>query len=144
MSHRYIAPVFLCVAAALYGPAVHADDMSDARNTGSEILDRISTGKSLSVWDSYVSDWFKERMTKDAFLANMAMVKAQQGGAGEERTLIQQNKSDGAPQFGFKKSVYSFTFSTNFPSGKVYETIVLIREGSEYKVSGLNYLPNPN
>jgi len=121
-----------------------ADDMSDARKSAVDILIKLEQGKNTEVWESSVSNWFKERMTRDAFLANLTIIRAQLGGPGADRKLVQQNRADGDPASGYKGSVFSFTFSATFPGAKVYEMIVLIREGNSYKISGLNFLPNPN
>ena len=122
----------------------HADEMSDARAVGTAILRKLEQHKNAEVWDVDVSDWFKERMTRDAFLANTAITQAQLGGIGTDRKLIQQNLADGDPSSDYKGTVFSFMFATTFPGVKAYEMIILIREGGAYKLSGLNYVPNPN
>lgn len=121
-----------------------ADDISDARKSAVDILIKLEQGKNTEVWESNVSNWFKDRMTRDAFLANLTIIRAQLGGPGVDRKLVQQNQADGDPVSGYKGIVFSFTFSTMLPGAKVYEMIVLIREGNSYKLSGLNFLPNPN
>lgn len=121
-----------------------ADDISDARTAAINILKKLERKQNKDVWENNVSEWFKEKMTRDAFLANLTMIQNQLGGQSTERKLIQQNKSDGDPQNGYKGKVFSFMFSTTFPVAKVYEAIVLIEDSGTYKIAGLNFVPNPN
>lgn len=144
MTKRSYAGACVFLIVFFSGTMARADDMSDARAAGKSILSKLEQRKNAEVWQSYVSDWFKERMTEDAFLANMTMVQAQLGGSGVGRKLVQQNRMDRDPKSGYKGDIFSFMFATTFPGAKAYETIVLIREGGAYKISGINYLPNPN
>lgn len=125
-------------------PAPAADDIDDARSAAVSILNSIESKKSSAVWDQQVSSWFKGNMTRDAFLANMAFMQAQLGGVSSARKLVQQNRSDGDPKVNYKGDVFSFIFATTYPTSKVYENIVLIREGGTYRLSGLYFVPNPN
>ena len=84
------------------------------------------------------------RGSQAAFLANLTVAQSKLGGTGSDRKIVQQNTADGDPQSGYKGAVYTFTFATTFPSMKAYEIIVLIRENGTYRISGLNYIPNPN
>lgn len=124
--------------------AAIADEMSDARAAGIRVLEDLEQRKNSAVWGSGISDWFKDKMTKDAFLANMTTVQAQLGGVATERKLVQQNRTDNNPPSGYKGPIFSFMFATTFPAAKTYESIVMIREGGMYRVSGLNWIPNPN
>jgi hypothetical protein len=121
-----------------------ADEMSDAREASIRVLEDLEQRKNASVWNAGMSEWFKERMTNDAFLANMTTVQAQLGGAASDRKLVQQNRADSNPPTGYKGPVFTFMFATTFPAAKTYETVVMIKEGGLYKVSGLNWIPNPN
>lgn len=121
-----------------------ADEISDARAAGIRILENLEQRKNAGVWSSGISDWFKERMTRDAFLANMTTVQAQLGGIASERKLVQQNRTESNPPTGYTGPIFSFMFATTFPAAKTYESVVMIREGGIYKVSGLNWIPNPN
>ncbi len=123
---------------------VLADQTDDARMVAIGILKKFETKNNSDVWESHVSDWFKKKITRDAFLANMTITQSQLGGIGSGRTLIQQNTADGDPQTGYTGKVYSFLFATTYPLAKVYEMIVLIRESTNYRLSGIYYTPNPN
>jgi hypothetical protein len=121
-----------------------AQDIDSARAIAVSILAKVEQRKNSDVWDNHVSNWFKQRMTREAFLANMALVQGQLGGAGTGRKLVQQNLSDRDPQSGYTGQIFSFMFATTFPAAKTYEMIVLIREDGAYRMSGLNFIPNPN
>lgn len=144
ITRRSASGAFFFLIPFLTSKIAHADEMSDARASGTAILHKLEQRKNAEVWDSDVSDWFKDKMTRAAFLANLTMIQAQLGGIGAHRTLVQQNKADGVPGSGYKGPVFSFIFDTTFPAAKVYEMIVLIPEHGTYKISGLNYVPNPN
>ena len=128
---------------SIFFPA-SADDIDDARDSAVKVLRKLEQGTRKEVWKSDISVWFKQRMTEDAFIANVTIINAQLGGVGSERKLIQQNKADGDPKAGFEGSVYSFMYRTTFPAASVYETISMIKENGVYKLSGFNYIPNPN
>lgn len=138
---KFILPFLLSL---MLGFPAAAAELDDARAAAVSILQKLEQGKRKEVWKSDVSDWFKQRMTEDAFLANTTVVNAQLGGAGTGRKLIQQNQADGNAMSGYKGAVYSFMFGTTFPMAKVYEQIVVIREGNAYKLSSINFVPNPN
>lgn len=121
-----------------------ADPQDDARSVAIDILQKLEQKKSNEVWDLHVSNWFKERMGKDAFLANMTVIQSQLGGKGTRRDLIQQSTADGSPKDGYSGNLYSFMFATKFPTIKVYEMIVMSREDNVYRLFGLQYTPNPN
>ena len=138
---RLDAILIMAVALLWQAPAC-ADEISDARAAAVSALERLEQRKNSDVWQSDMSDWFKDRMTRAAFLANMTVIQAQLGGPASGREIIQQNKAPGMA--GYTGEVYSFTFETSFPAANVYEMIALIREGGKYRVSGLNFVPNPN
>lgn len=121
-----------------------AEDIDDARNVATNILERLEQKKFSDVWDSYVSDWFKEKTTKPAFLGNLTMIHNQLGGKSKNRVLIQQNEADGDIATGYKGKVFSFMYETKFPAANAYETMVLISESGDFKLAGFNYMPNPN
>jgi hypothetical protein len=136
--------IWVFLVAILAADVVCADDISDARAVGITILRKLEQRKNAEVWQSDVSEWFKEKMTRAAFLANMTMIQAQLGGPSLDRELVQQNQADGNAQHNYKGQIFSYTFATTFPAAKAYETIVLIREGGAFKLAGFNYVPNPN
>jgi len=126
----------------LWQVPARADDMSNARAAAVSTLEQLEQRKNSDVWKSHMSDWFKERMTRAAFLANMTVIQSQLGGPASGREIIQQSKVPGMA--GYSGEVYSFTFETSFPAANVYEMIAVIREGGIYRVAGLNFVPNPN
>lgn len=132
------------VLISLSSGIVYADETDDARAVALNILETLEQRKNAEVWETSVSTWFKDKMTREAFLANMTVIQSQLGGKGTGRHLIQQNTSDSNAQYGYTGKVYSFMFGTRFPAANVYEMIVMMKEGNAYRLSGINYTPNPN
>ena len=143
---KSMLPKFIlsCLLSLLVCWPASAAELDDARALAVQILQKLEQGKRRDVWASDVSEWFKQRMTEDAFLANTTVAQAQLGGVSSERKLIQQDQAEGNPTSGYKGIVFSFMFGTTFPVAKAYEQIVLIKEGGAYKLSSINYVPNPN
>ncbi len=136
--------VGLCICLLLTAAVSLADQTDEARAVAMTILQKLEQKKNSEVWESHESNWFKERTTKPAFLANMTLIQSQLGGIGSHRELVQQNLANSSPQVGYRGEVYSFMFATTFPSANVYEMIVMIKEDSTYRLSGIQYTPNPN
>lgn len=136
--------ISLALLMSLVYQPVLADQTDEARAVAIDILKKIETKNNSELWQNHVSDWFKKKITRDAFLANMTITQSQLGGIGAGRTLIQQNTADGDSQTGYTGKVYTFLFATTYPLAKVYEMIVLIRENTDYRMSGIYYTPNPN
>lgn len=134
----------LVVFVVSFASLVAADDIDDARDVSRSILEKLENKEFAKVWDDNVSEWFKDKTTKPAFLGNMTITHRQLGGISKSRVLIQQNQSDGDLASGYSGEVFSFMYETGFPNAKVYETIVLIFDGDDLKLAGFNYVPNPN
>ena len=134
----------LVITLVLSGGVSFADPTDDARAVAIDILQKLEVRKNSEVWESHVSNWFKDKTAKAAFLANMTVIQSQLGGKGTDRELIQQNTANGSPQFGYTGKVYSFMFATKFSAANVYEMIVMIKEDNAYRLAGIQYTPNPN
>ena len=141
---RILGALTLALSTMFIAFPAPAADMDDARSVAVNILNSLERRKNAEIWDQQVSSWFKEKMTREAFFANNAFLQAQLGGPSSARNLVQQNHTDGDPKVNYKGDIFSFTFSTTYPTSKVYESIVLIREEGSYKLSGLYFVPNPN
>lgn len=141
---KFLGILIITLSAIFLATPTLAADIDDARSVAVSILNSFESKKASVVWDQQVSSWFKDKMTRDAFLANSTFMQTQLGGVSSARKLVQQNRSDGDPKVNYKGDVFSFTFSTTYPTSNVYENIVLIREGGTYKMSGLYFVPNPN
>lgn len=141
---KFLATLLVSLATMFISTTAPAADIDDARSVAVSILNTLEKKKSAAVWEQQVSSWFKDKMTRDAFLANMTFIQAQLGGVSSARNLVQQNFSDGDPKAGYKGEVFSFTFTTTYPTSKVYENVILIREEGKYKLSGIFFVPNPN
>lgn len=141
---KLFSVLVIALSALFFAVSAFAADIDDARSVAVSILKKMEDRKNAEVWDQHVSPWFKSNTTRDAFLANLTFMQAQLGGVSSSRTLIQQNYADGDPKVNYRGDIFSFVFSATYPASKIYENIVLIRDGSNYKLSGLYFVPNPN
>lgn len=107
-----------------------------ARVVGIAVLQKLEQRKNEEVWQSHVSDWARNKITKEAFLANMTMIQSKLGGMGSDRELIQQSVADVNVATGYKGETFTFLYSTSFLTGKVYEKVLLIHEGNTYQLAG--------
>ena len=117
---------------------VHGAEKDDAEQAAVAILNALDNRQYETVWNSLTSKWFKEKTTKDSFLANMTMGRAQLGGKATEKQLVDYSYATQDPGTGFKGKIYAFNFKTAYPAGQFYERIVVVQEmDGKFRLSGL-------
>jgi len=136
-------PAYLITAFFLLPSFVQSAEIDDARDVATIILQKFERKQNRALWKEHVSNWMKNKMTEEAFLAEMSTVQAQLGGTSSDRKIVRQTSAP-IPGSGYSGTVYAFTFSASFPSAKAYEMVFLIREDGEYRISGIRYSPNTN
>ena len=90
-----------------------------------------------------MSEFFRSKMTKNSFLANMTMGR-QQIGAWTESKFIDMAYSQIDPASGTKGEIYAFNYLSTYTAGKFYERVVVIKEkDGKFRLAGLFGSPAP-
>lgn len=119
------------------GSAAFSGDQEDAEKAAGEVLSSLQSRNYEKLWNTQMSAFFKSRVTKDSFLANMTMGRQQLGSPGESRFLdMAYSKSD--PASGIKGEIYAFNYLNAYAAGRFYERIVMIKEqDGKFRLAGL-------
>jgi hypothetical protein len=113
-----------------------ADEASDAKVSAEKIIDLMSESKYSVVWDSYMSDFFRSKITKDSFLANMKLGR-QMLGQRKSKELIDRSNAAGDPASGYTGAVYAFNYKNAYSTISLYERVVVInQDGKGFKLAG--------
>ena len=104
-----------------------ASDQEDATKAAQEILQSLQQGQFESLWNTQTSKFFQSRITKDSFIANLAISRPQLGTPGaSKRVDMAYSQTD--PSTGFKGEIYAFNYLNSYSNGKFYERIVVVKE----------------
>ena len=114
-----------------------AADKDDAEKAAMEIVAALQAKQFEKLWTSLTSDLFKAKVTKDSFVANFTLGRAQLGPAGESK-LIDSAYSQTDPASGFNGEIYAFNYLNSYAAGKFYERIVVVKEkDGKFRMAGL-------
>lgn len=128
---------------ALVASASFAGDKEEAEKAAKQILASLK-GKSYDVlWETQMSDFFKSKMTKDSFLANMTIGRQPLGDLTTSK-LVDMSYSQMDHATGTKGEIYVFNYLNTYNVGKFYERIVVIKEADgNFRLAGLWGSPAP-
>jgi hypothetical protein len=114
-----------------------AADQDEATKAAKDILASIQKQQFEKLWNTQTSEFFKSKMTKDSFIANLTLGR-QQIGAPTETKFIDMAYTQIDPSTGFKGEIYAFNYLTTYSVGKFYERIVVVKEkDGKFRLSGL-------
>jgi hypothetical protein len=114
-----------------------AADQDDAAQAAKEILHSLREGQYTKLWDTQTSAFFKAKMTKDSFLANMSMGRQQLGKPGNSK-FVDMAYSQSDPSSGTKGEIYAFNYLNAYAAGNFYERVVVIKEADgKFRMAGL-------
>ncbi len=121
-----------------------ATDQDEALKASRDILTSIQQKQYEKLWKSQVSQFFKSKITKDSFIANLTLGRQQLGAPGESKFIdITYAQTD--PATGYKGEIYSFNYLDTYAAGKFYERIVVIKEqDGKFRLSGIWSAPAPD
>jgi len=137
---RIFFSIFLTLS---WGISVAADQ-DDARRAASDILTSLRTGQYPKLWDSQTSEFFKSKLTRDSFVANMSMGRQQLGSPTGDPRFVDMAYSQSDPATGFKGEIYAFNFLCSYSAGNFYERIVVVKESDgKFRLSGIWGSPAP-
>ncbi|RIA31895.1 uncharacterized protein DUF4019 [Ectopseudomonas oleovorans] len=101
------------------------------------ILKLLSEKKYADLWDGQISDWFKLKKNKDAFVADMTIGRSQLGELSASE-LVSAEGTNYDPSTGYKGPIYSVTFINTYTSGKYFERLVVIKEkDGDFRLAGI-------
>jgi hypothetical protein len=124
--------------------AARADDAEQAARAAQQILTLIADNHLNALWDTRVSKFFKDRVTKEVFLANLSQGRATVGGARLSSQLVDISYANQDGQSGYRGDIYSCRFLSRYPGGDFYESIILIKEADgQFRLSGMFAAPAP-
>lgn len=120
-----------------------AGDREDADKAAKAILTSLQTKNYEGLWNSQMSDFFRSKMTKDSFLANLTIGRQQIWPLVESK-FIDMAYSQIDPASGTKGEIYAFNYLNTYTAGKFYERVVVIKEKDGlFRLAGLFGSPAP-
>lgn len=129
---------FLSIAAFLIPVFSMAADAEDATKAATEILQGLQKKSFNDVWSFKTSAWFKTKMTKESFMANMSMGRNQLGSVLAPSQFVDMAYSKSDPANAFVGEIYAFNFLSTYSAGKFYERIVVVKdEDGIFRLSGI-------
>ncbi|SKC49257.1 DUF4019 domain-containing protein [Paraburkholderia hospita] len=118
-----------------------AADQDDAAAAAKEILRYLQTAQYERLWDSDTSAFFKSKLTKDSFLANMTMGRAPLGEV-KGSQFIDMSYAKVDPTTGYQGEIYAFNYLNTYAVGKFFERIVVLKEkDGKFRLAGLYGAP---
>lgn len=143
LSKRLAVPV----VAALTGFAVCASADDNQKNSDAavaaakQILQLTAENKLNTLWDKHMSAVYKKVLVKDVFMQNLSMGRAQ---VGPQQSAKISAMAYLAEDQGVKGDIYTITFETQYPAGKFFERVAVIKEGDGvFRLCGLWGAPAP-
>ncbi|MGD0283681.1 MAG: DUF4019 domain-containing protein [Dissulfurispiraceae bacterium] len=134
---------FFVACLVSFSTVVFAADQDEAIKAGNEILASIQQKQFEKLWNTQTSQFFKSKITKDSFLANLTLGRQQLGAPGESK-FIDMAYSQTDPATGYNGEIYAFNYLNAYAAGKFYERIVVIKEqDGKFRLSGLWGAPAP-
>jgi len=120
-----------------------AGDQEEAAKAAREILMSIQQRQFEKLWDTQTSTFFKEKMTRDSFMANLSLGRQQLGAPGESKFVdMAYSQFDSTTEY--RGEIYAFNYLNTYSAGKFYERIVVIKEpDGKFRLSGLWGSPGP-
>lgn len=126
---------------ALIGSLALADDASDAQAAAAKLNTEFDGNQMNTIYGNFAGDFARSKMTKDAFVSQLAVLLSTLGGPPLSRSIIQTQH---APDPATGKLLYSFRYKVVFPLGTVYEDLTLIKDDPVgWKLYGIFFNPAP-
>lgn len=134
---KFFVLMLILMSAALATSKSFAGDREDAEKAAKQILASLQGKKYEVLWNTQMSEFFRSKMTKDSFLANMTMGRQQLGDATGSK-FIDMAYSQVDPATGTQGEIYAFNYLSTYTAGKFYERIVVIKEkDGNFRLAGL-------
>lgn len=136
MKNKKVFLTIILISCMAFCIQARASEFDDAYNTSEKIIDLIGEGKYDTIWNSYMSPFFKSKMTEDSFKSNLVLGR-QMLGSRKSKKLIDKQHTVGDPTAGYQGSVYAFNYKNSYASVTLYERVVVInQDGKGFKLAG--------
>jgi hypothetical protein len=125
-------------------PPAGADDRLRATHAAEHILTLLDENRLNTLWDTMVSQFFKDRVDKNVFLASISGARVAAGGDRLSSQILEVTYWNQDPQTGFRGDIYVCRFLDKFPAGNSFETVVVIKEpDGQFRLGGAVSAPAP-
>jgi hypothetical protein len=125
---------FVCTTLAF------ADDRKAAEDATKQIKSELDSNQFADVWDNHIAALFKSHMTKQAFMANLSMGRAQVGKF-VSGSFVSMTYATSDPS-GYTGEIYAFTYLDTYANGKYYDRLVVVKEqDGQFRLAGLFSAP---
>ena len=137
---RRTAGVFASSALALLCKVAYPADADDARQAAKSFNGEFDANHMNQVYEDFAGQFARSLLTKDAFVSNLAVFRANLGGGAKERSTIQEQS--GTTPDG--KALFSVRYRAVFPLATVYEDLTMSKENpGGWKMYGIYFNPIP-
>ena len=123
------------------GRSSRADDESDVKRAAADFNIEFDSNQMNKLYDDFAGQFVRSKVTKAAYVSQLAIFYANLGGAARSRTIIQQQHG---PDPGSGNLMYSFRYNAEYPAATVYQDLTFIRENpAGWKLYGIFFYPVP-
>jgi hypothetical protein len=135
--------LFAILLTGLTSTGLATTDQEDATKAAAEILTSIHEQKFEKLWTTQTSEWYKSKVTKESFIANLTLGR-QPLGLPQDIKFIDMAYAKMDASTGYQGDIYAFNYLTTYAVGKFYERVVVIKEkDGAFRLSGLWGAPAP-
>ena len=137
-------PVLMLAAILTVSAQVaRAADSDEAARAARQILAALQALQVEQVWDAQTSEFFKSRVSRDAFVATVTAGREPLGEPGRS-DFLQMTTADADEATGYEGTIYAFSYRNAYDAGVYIERIVVIEDpDGEFRLSGLWGAPVP-
>jgi hypothetical protein len=130
-----LALVLVCTASD-----ARASDEDDAKAAVAHFNARFDKDEIRPLYAEYAGDFMRDKVTEEAFVATLAIMRSQSGPA-RSRTLIQQQT---VPDPATSQPIINFRYRVQFVAFAAYQDISMIKVGAgQWKLYGIYFAPAP-
>jgi hypothetical protein len=136
-----IALFIIGLGASVLPSITHADDQQEATQTAQTFDSEFDANHVNQIYDDLAGQFAKSKLTKDAFVSQLTIMRANLGGAANSRSTIQQQSGMDPVTH---QPLFNIRYKADFPTTKVYQDLTLIKESpGGWKLYGIYFYPIP-
>lgn len=139
-----IVQILFSLMLMLNSVAAFAVDSEDATRAANDILSSLHSRNFDDIWRTKTSSVYKKTITRDSFMANMALGRGPLGNVMQPPMFVDMGYAKSDLNSGVTGEIYAFNFLTTYAAGRFYERIVVIKEDDgAFRLAGLFGAPAP-